>query len=80
MLDDMTTTYGAFGSSTSSPTVGSAPIAPPPTNRAISALVETDEDPIFVPADVYYNGKTWYRVGIRFKGNSSLQTSWGVES
>ena len=76
MLDDMTTTYGAFGSSTSAPTVGSAPIGAPPTNRAISVLVETDEDPIFVPADVYYNGKTWYRAGIRFKGNSSLQTSW----
>ncbi len=39
-------------------------------------LVDTDEDPIFVPADVYYNGTQWYRVGIRFKGNSSLQSSW----
>lgn len=34
------------------------------------------ENPIFVPGDVYYNGKQWYRVGLRFKGNSSLQTSW----
>ncbi len=39
-------------------------------------LLDTDEDPIFVPADVYYNGTQWYRVGIRFKGNSSLQSSW----
>lgn len=39
-------------------------------------LIDTDEDPIFVPADVYYNGTQWYRVGIRFKGNSSLQGSW----
>lgn len=39
-------------------------------------LVDADEDPIFVPADVYYNGTQWYRVGIRFKGNSSLQSSW----
>ena len=39
-------------------------------------LIDTDEDPIFVPADVYYNGTQWYRVGIRFKGNSSLQSSW----
>ncbi len=38
-------------------------------------LIEAD-DPIFVPADVYYNGTQWYRVGIRFKGNSSLQGSW----
>lgn len=39
-------------------------------------LVDTDEDPIFVPAEVFYNGTQWYRVGIRFKGNSSLQGSW----
>ena len=42
-----------------------------------SGLIDADEDPIFVPADVYYNGTQWYRVGIRFKGNSSLQSSWG---
>jgi spore coat protein CotH len=30
------------------------------------------DDPIYVPCDVQYNGKTWYRVGLRFKGNSSL--------
>jgi spore coat protein H len=35
-----------------------------------------DENPIFVPANVFYNGKEWYRVGIRFKGNSSLQSTW----
>ena len=40
-------------------------------------LIDNDEDPIFVPADVYYNGTQWYRVGIRFKGNSTLQGSWG---
>lgn len=39
-------------------------------------LVEAEEDPIFVPADVYYEGSQWYRVGIRFKGNSSLQAAW----
>jgi spore coat protein CotH len=41
-----------------------------------NGLSTVDEDPIFVPSDVYYNGTQWYRVGIRFKGNSSLQTSW----
>jgi spore coat protein H len=30
------------------------------------------DDPIDVPCDMEYNGKQWYRVGIRFKGNSSL--------
>ncbi|WP_323787989.1 CotH kinase family protein [Psychroserpens sp.] len=39
-------------------------------------LIETDEDPIFVPSEVFYNGIEWYRVGVRFKGNSSLQSSW----
>ena len=39
-------------------------------------LLDVDEDPIFVPADIYYNGIEWYRVGIRFKGNSSLQSPW----
>lgn len=40
-------------------------------------LLETDDNPIFVPGDVYYNDKKWYKVGLRFKGNSSLQSSWG---
>ncbi len=61
MLDDMTETYGVFGSGGGGPGSG---------------LIDTDENPIFVPAEVFYNGKEWYRVGVRFKGNSSLQTSW----
>ncbi|MDB2385207.1 CotH kinase family protein [Polaribacter sp.] len=39
-------------------------------------LTETDENPVFVPAEVFYEGIEWYRVGVRFKGNSSLQTTW----
>lgn len=30
------------------------------------------DSPIYVPAEVRYEGKQWYRVGVRFKGNSSL--------
>jgi len=60
MLDDMTSLYGAFGTSSGGPGGG---------------LMDT-EDPLFVPAEVFYNGKEWYRVGVRFKGNSSLQSSW----
>ncbi|MBC3847153.1 CotH kinase family protein [Winogradskyella echinorum] len=37
---------------------------------------DDDEDPIFVPAEVFYNDIEWYRVGVRFKGNSSLASSW----
>lgn len=60
MLDDMTATYGTFGSG----------------GGQGGGLAETDEDPIFVPAEVFYEGIEWYRVGVRFKGNSSLQSSW----
>ncbi len=60
MLDDMTGLYGTFGTSSGRPGEGLTDV----------------EDPIFVPAEVFYNGIEWYRVGIRFKGNSSLQTSW----
>ncbi|WP_396603347.1 CotH kinase family protein [Algibacter sp. R77976] len=36
----------------------------------------SDENPVFVPASVYYNNIEWYKVGVRFKGNSSLQSTW----
>ncbi|WP_298880129.1 CotH kinase family protein [uncultured Polaribacter sp.] len=36
----------------------------------------SDVDPIFVPGEVFYQGKEWYKVGLRFKGNSSLKSSW----
>ncbi|AZQ60835.1 spore coat protein [Flammeovirga pectinis] len=36
----------------------------------------SDEDPTFVPAEVFFDDKEWYRVGIRFKGNSSLMSTW----
>ena len=61
MLDDMTETYGTFGTGSGGPGGG---------------LIDTDEDPVFVPAEVFYNDIEWYRVGVRFKGNSSLQSTW----
>ncbi|MDX2414322.1 MAG: CotH kinase family protein [Bacteroidales bacterium] len=61
MLDNMTDLYGTFGVPSAGPGQG---------------LIDA-EDPMFVPAEVFYNGKQWYKVGIRFKGNSSLQSSWG---
>lgn len=36
----------------------------------------TDFDPIWVPCSVFFNGIEWYNVGIRFKGNSSLQSAY----
>ncbi len=35
-----------------------------------------EENPIFVSAQVFYNGIEWYKVWVRFKWNSSLQSSW----
>jgi spore coat protein CotH len=60
MLDNMTDLYGTFGSSSGGPGGG---------------LVDV-ENPDFVPAEIFCNGKEWYRVGVRFKGNSSLQSTW----
>ncbi|MGB5434609.1 MAG: CotH kinase family protein [Maribacter sp.] len=63
MLDDMTDLYGTLGASSGGPGGG-------------GGLIDVDEDPIFVPGDVFYEGKQWYKVGLRFKGNSSLQSAW----
>ena len=43
--------------------------------------VGTDEDPIYVPVTVAFDGRTWPYVGMRHKGNSSLSIAWsqGVE-
>lgn len=81
MLDDMEATYGTFGSSSAGqsgpPAAGpGGAVGGPGVGAGEPTLANTDEDPIFVPADVYYEGKQWYRVGIRFKGNSSLQSAW----
>jgi len=60
MLDDMTNLYGPFG-------VNLGPGG---------GMIELDVDPVFVPAEIFYKDKEWYRVGVRFKGNSSLQSTW----
>lgn len=61
MLNNMTSLYGTFGGSNSGPGGGTS---------------FSDEDPIFVPGSVFYEGKEWYKVGLRFKGNSSLKSAW----
>ncbi|MEX1384589.1 CotH kinase family protein, partial [Lutibacter sp.] len=64
MLNDMTSLYGALGGTNSGGPGGGG------------GLSDIDQDPIFVPGSVFYNGKEWYKVGLRFKGNSSLQSAW----
>lgn len=36
----------------------------------------TDYEPVWVPCSIYFNGIEWYKVGIRYKGNSSLQSTY----
>lgn len=36
----------------------------------------SDQTPMYVPCEFYYNNTQWYNVGIRYKGNSSLSTTY----
>lgn len=36
----------------------------------------TDYDPVWVPCSFKFNNTEWYHVGIRYKGNSSLQSAY----
>jgi len=38
---------------------------------------DSEDNPIYVPCSMFFNDIQWYQAGIRFKGNSSLKTSWG---
>lgn len=33
----------------------------------------SDQKPQYFPCDIMFNGKQWYNVGVRYKGNSSLE-------
>ena len=35
-----------------------------------------EESPIYIPAQMFFKDKQWYDVGLRYKGNSSLQSSY----
>ena len=69
MLQDMTDNIGEFGSGGGNP-------PPPPPLMFKSFGSESDFTPIFQPASVFMDGIEWYDVGIRFKGNSSLRSTW----
>jgi spore coat protein H len=43
-------------------------------------MLGASRNPIWVSADLTFNGQTWTNIGIRFKGNSSLMSSWGSGS
>lgn len=68
MLDNMTELYGEFGGSTT----GGMPAAP--GGRGIGGI--SDINPVYVPADVSFEDQVWTDVGIRFKGQMSLGSTW----
>ncbi len=39
---------------------------------------KTERNPIWVPCTIGFEDKTWQHVGIRFKGESTLDTTWGA--
>ena len=36
----------------------------------------SESDPVWVPCSVFFNSTEWYKVGIRYKGNSSLASTY----
>lgn len=36
----------------------------------------SDETPVYIPVQMFFNGKQWYDVGLRYKGNSSLSFAY----
>lgn len=66
MIENMTELYGEPGQNSGGPGGGG------PGGGGGFA----DEEPVFVPVTIEYNGLSWWHVGMRFKGNSTLQGSW----
>ena len=83
MLDDMTNLYGEFGARPQG-MGGAGGERPEGMGRAGGGMgggmFGTEENPMWVAADVELNGEVWTNVGMRFKGNSSLMGSWGSGS
>ena len=50
--------------------------APPAGGRGLGPGDMTPENPMWVPATVEFEGRTWTHVGVRYKGNSSLSSGW----
>lgn len=60
---------------------GGAPGGRPGGGMPNQDAESSDESPIYIPCDLFYNNTQWYYVGIRYKGNSSLSSaiSSGIE-
>jgi spore coat protein CotH len=49
----------------------------PAVGRPGGGMMGSSVNPIYVPVTVEFEGDTWTNVGLRFKGNSSLRSTWG---
>ena len=47
-----------------------------PNGGGAGGVVDDDTNPLLVPCKVVFEDKTWWYVGIRFKGFSSLTSTW----
>lgn len=63
MQDDIESIYGG--------STGGGPGGGGPGGGSFS-----NQTPIYIPTQMYFNGKQWYDVGLRYKGNSSLQSAY----
>jgi len=52
------------------PNGGSDPNKPP------KPMGRSQKNPMWAPCTLKFEGKTWFHVGVRFKGNSTLSDSW----
>lgn len=56
------------------PPEGGPPMGPRALDDVVSEV--SDYDPVWVPCSFNFNDTEWYKVGIRFKGNSSLSSAY----
>ncbi|MCU0632675.1 MAG: CotH kinase family protein [Methanolinea sp.] len=76
MLENMTELYGEFGKGS----LGGAPGQQGTEGGNPGNGMWSNTDPIYVPADITFEGVEWPDVGIRFKGFNSLQGAWSEGS
>lgn len=69
MQSDLENLYGTNSNSGGGPPGGGGA----PAGGGGNSFAE--ETPLYVPCNIEFNGKNWYNVGIRYKGNSSLSAS-----
>ncbi len=55
---------------------GEIPGGEVPGGENPGAMTGGDSNPIWKPCTFEFEGDTWYYVGVRFKGNSSLMSTW----